>query len=279
MDSHDLEVDNYDLEDLLELFKLDYNFSEEDLKGAKKICLQTHPDKSGLEPKYFIFYKKAFEVIAQLFYFRGKRKNRSTEYQVECNESDKKILENVQKNENFNEWFNKNFEKIKIKDEEHDCGYDTWYHSKEPEKQMNDEEFYRIKRESCAIARNNVVKDIGSKSGFNLVRENIEYSSDIFSKLKYQDLKKAHTETLIPVTKEVFDSRPKFANVESYRMYRNTNKPRPRTMEESQRILLKQDDIDGTNNTKRAFKMYKQDLEIEKANNIWWKNIKQLEYC
>ena len=57
MESHDLDVDNYDLEDLLELFKLDYNFSGDDLKKAKTICLQTHPDKSGLEPKYFFFLK------------------------------------------------------------------------------------------------------------------------------------------------------------------------------------------------------------------------------
>ena len=89
MESHDLEVDNYDLEDLLELFKLDYNFSGEDLKKAKKICLKTHPDKSGLDQKYFIFYKKAFEVVAQIFYFRGKRKDRPMEYHVDYDESNK----------------------------------------------------------------------------------------------------------------------------------------------------------------------------------------------
>ena len=109
-----------------------------------------------------------------------------------------------------------------------------------------------------------------------MVRDRIEYSSDIFSKLKFQDLKKAHTETLIPVTKDDFDRRPKFANVESFRRHRNSTKIKPVSMEESQRILLQKEDLDGKNNTRRAFKMYQQDLKVEKANNVWWKTIKQL---
>ena len=245
MESHDLDVDNYDLEDLLELFKLDYNFSGEDLKNAKKICLKTHPDKSGLDQKYFIFYKKAFEVIAQIYYFRGKRKDRPMEYQVDYDESNKKLLDPLTKNGNFNNWFNENFEKVKIKDEEHDEGYDKWFRSNEdvisskkiPFNKFN-EEFYKRKRECSAIARQNTVQDMGANSGYNLVRDRIEYSSDIFSKLKFQDLKKAHTETIIPVTKDDFNRRPKFANVESYRQYRNSNKVKPVSMEESQRILL-----------------------------------------
>ena len=283
MESHDLDVDNYDLEDLLELFKLDYNFSGEDLKNAKKICLKTHPDKSGLDQKYFIFYKKAFEVIAQIYYFRGKRKDRPMEYQVDYDESNKKLLDPLTKDGNFNNWFNENFEKVKIKDEEHDEGYDKWFRSNEdvisskkiPFNKFN-EEFYKRKRECSAIARQNTVQDMGANSGYNLVRDRIEYSSDIFSKLKFQDLKKAHTETIIPVTKDDFNRRPKFANVESYRQYRNSNKVKPVSMEESQRILLQKEDLDGKNNTRRAFKMYQQDLKVEKANNAWWKTIKQL---
>ena len=283
MESHDLDVDNYDLEDLLELFKLDYNFSGEDLKNAKKICLKTHPDKSGLDQKYFIFYKKAFEVIAQIYYFRGKRKDRPMEYQVDYDESNKKLLDPLTKNGNFNNWFNENFEKVKIKDEEHDEGYDKWFRSNEdvisskkiPFNKFN-EEFYKRKRECSAIARQNTVQDMGANSGYNLVRDRIEYSSDIFSKLKFQDLKKAHTETIIPVTKDDFNRRPKFANVESYRQYRNSNKVKPVSMEESQRILLQKEDLDGKNNTRRAFKMYQQDLKVEKSNNGSWKTIKQL---
>ena len=43
----DLNLDNYELQDLSNLFKLDYNFSHEDLKQAKKFVMKTSnvPDK------------------------------------------------------------------------------------------------------------------------------------------------------------------------------------------------------------------------------------------
>ena len=37
MENLDLDLDNYDLKDLLKLFKLDYNFGKQELKKAKKI--------------------------------------------------------------------------------------------------------------------------------------------------------------------------------------------------------------------------------------------------
>ena len=51
----DLNLDNYELQDLLDLFKLDYNFSLEDLKQAKKMVLKTHPDKCNLQNISFSF--------------------------------------------------------------------------------------------------------------------------------------------------------------------------------------------------------------------------------
>jgi len=38
----DLNIENYDLDDILNLFKIPKNFTEEDLKSAKKIVLKTH---------------------------------------------------------------------------------------------------------------------------------------------------------------------------------------------------------------------------------------------
>ena len=50
----DLKLDNYELQDLLNLFHLSYNFTEVDFKRAKKIVIKTHPDKSGLSKEYFL---------------------------------------------------------------------------------------------------------------------------------------------------------------------------------------------------------------------------------
>ena len=54
-DDFDLNIENYGYEDILYLFKLDYNFNEENMKMAKKMVIQMHPDKSNMDKKYFYF--------------------------------------------------------------------------------------------------------------------------------------------------------------------------------------------------------------------------------
>ena len=56
--SVDLDINNYNLQDILSLFKIPVNFDERDLKKAKQIVLKTHPDKSKLPAEYFLFYSK-----------------------------------------------------------------------------------------------------------------------------------------------------------------------------------------------------------------------------
>ena len=51
----DLDINNYDLKDILNLFQLRENFNEADLKKAKRHVLRLNPDKSHLEPSYFLF--------------------------------------------------------------------------------------------------------------------------------------------------------------------------------------------------------------------------------
>ena len=66
----DLELDNYEYNDITNLFNIPALYSIEDLKRAKQIVAQTHPDKSGLDAKYFIFFKKAFQVLADIYKHR-----------------------------------------------------------------------------------------------------------------------------------------------------------------------------------------------------------------
>ena len=67
MSTHNLDIHMYSLKEILDLFHLSYTISEEDLKRAKKQVLMTHPDKSRLDAKYFLFYKKAFEVVVKFY--------------------------------------------------------------------------------------------------------------------------------------------------------------------------------------------------------------------
>ena len=73
MDNFDLNIDNYDLEDLLNLFHLNYEFDENDLKRAKTLALKTHPDKSGLNKEVFLFFMKAYKMIESIYEFKLKR--------------------------------------------------------------------------------------------------------------------------------------------------------------------------------------------------------------
>ena len=63
MESLDLDIDNYEYEDILNLFKLNINFGENDLKNAKKQVLNMHPDKSNLDKKYFLFFSSAYKML------------------------------------------------------------------------------------------------------------------------------------------------------------------------------------------------------------------------
>ena len=144
----DLNIQNYSLNDLLNLFKLKANFTEEDLKNAKKIVLKTHPDKSKLDKKYFLFFSSAYKILFQLYNFKNRIESKNTEYYVEEDENNKLLIEKVLKKDNFNEWFNKEFEKINIT--ENNNGYEEWLKSEE---NMD----YRI------TTKNNMERDIYEK--------------------------------------------------------------------------------------------------------------------
>ena len=72
MEVLDLNIDNYEYEDILKLFDLDFNFGENDIKKAKKKVFMMHPDKSGLDKKYFLFFSGIFKILYSEYEFREK---------------------------------------------------------------------------------------------------------------------------------------------------------------------------------------------------------------
>ena len=93
------------------------------------------------------------------------------------------------------------FEETKVSDDAVDKGYGDWYKNGEVEDQkkisMQDmaSEFEKKKIQCKALTVKKDLMEMGSNSGYNLSRDAPEeYSSEIFSRLKYEDLKKAHTE-------------------------------------------------------------------------------------
>jgi len=56
MSEVDLNIANYSLSDILQLFKIENGLDEEGMKKAKRHVLMMHPDKSNLSKEYFYFF-------------------------------------------------------------------------------------------------------------------------------------------------------------------------------------------------------------------------------
>lgn len=283
----DLNIDNYNFDDLLNLFGLQMKFSEDDLKKAKRRVLMTHPDKSGLDKQYFMFFTKAYKMMSQIYYFRGKKQSRAYDKSYETDDMEHleliKGLDGKSVSE-FNNWFNKMFDNVKLADEEMDSGYGDWMKNGEL-KTMNNvklsdfgREFEKRKQECKELVIHNNIKDMNGSGGSNLTRDRPElYDSDIFSKLKYEDLRRAHTETVVPVTQEDFDSVKQFNNVDAYIQHRNATNMNPLDNQEAQKYLNRRDGEINNKSMRRAYKLLKREEEMELAQEKWWKNFKRLK--
>lgn len=283
----DLDINNYDFNDLIKLFNISNNLTESEIKHAYRIVLKTHPDKSGLKKEYFLFFSKAFKLLKQVYDTCNKKETCiKREIKINNDEEDKIIKAILRENkDNFNEKFNILFEKIKLEDDEQDTGYGEWLKSNENIINVNTtnvknmgEEIDKIKKNYKDMIIYDGIQDLGFNNGnYNLVRERKqEYSSDIFSKLKYEDLKKAHTETFIPVTEEDFYNRKQFTNTSDLMIYRKQNETLLNE-EESEKIFRKNKIKEKEQDLNNAYKLVKQMEKIKENNKLWLANFKLLK--
>jgi hypothetical protein len=119
----DLNIKNYNFLEILDLFSIKHNhvITEQDIKKGKLLVLSMHPDKSKLSPKYFIFYKKAFECIIEFYQTQTTVRSKNLSYDNDNAPQIKKHLSKIDPKE-FNLTFNKLYEennKIKIDSQNH----------------------------------------------------------------------------------------------------------------------------------------------------------------
>jgi len=292
MDNFDLNIDNYDLEDLLNLFHLNYEFNEIDMKKAKNVALKTHPDKSGLNREVFMFFMKAYKMLESIYEFKMKRSRcvSNISYESEKMETSKKALLlkklDGMKAGDFNKWFNNMFEKVKITDDDVDGGYGKWFKSNEDmdedritNKRDMEAAFNKKKAASRELIIHKGVNELSyNGGGYDLTRNKPEeYSSDIFSKLQYDDLRKVHTETVVPVTREDYLRKKKYSNVESLKKDRREHNPSMLSLEQSKQLLNGRKSKERVSDTHRAFKILKREEEVNRANKDWWKELQRLK--
>jgi hypothetical protein len=292
----DLDIRNYKLEDIVKLFKIPLVFNESDLRTAKLAVLQTHPDKSQLPKEYFLFFSSAYKMLYQVYTFRsGKNRNNKESYKeiidedtVDASEDSMKLCVDKVKRLNaaeFNKLFNEHYEKCKIEMEE-DVGYEDWFRTRTQQDDDRDDltnaswdqrvshidKKKQALRDNLALVAKNDLQCVniygGSTNGFALGQgAPAEHSSGLFSSLQYEDLKKAHTETVIPVTHDDYVNSKKFNNVQDLKVFRDLNlKSFNYDKEEAVKKKNAQAYQEEEDNTHRAFMMAKQDEIAQEMN-------------
>ena len=292
MEDLDLNIENYGLRELLNLFKLKSTYDSNDLKRAKMMALKTHPDKSGLDPKIFIFFQKAYNRINDIYKFRKKKEQNmyNTEYSESLGDvttpGERKLLSKIHGKsvKDFNNWFNEMFESHANVNSKKG-GYEDWLKSDEDlteNKNVSLNDFGRYfnerKQRQKAITLYEGVQEMSQSSGGYNLNSNQpgSYSSGMFSKLQYEDLKVAHTETVVPVTQEDFKKVKQYRNVDELNRFRKSQNITAYSEKQSQILLRKKKEQEDTMSLNTAYNLMKESEEAEKSNKAWWRSSKQL---
>lgn len=327
----DLDIRNYELTDILNLFKLPLLFGEKHLKEAKITVLQMHPDKSRLPKEYFLFFTKAYKMLYEIYKVRypdakkykedkysytavidrelnqNKSKTAHNDEDREYHKTEEEAYKRIQKMDasKFNKWFNEKFEKFRLHDEEQDNGYEAWFRGVSND---GDDEDYngvelnepqelggtwsernaRIERKKAElrnkmalIQRNEIQTANSSGAGggyYGLGREAPqEYSSGLFSSLQYEDLKKAHTESVIPVTMEDYENKKQYSSINEMQMFRDIERSNYNYSKEYQTTRLdKETALQVEEDMKRAYRLAKQDEIVRDINKRFSSEFYQL---
>jgi hypothetical protein len=301
MNSVDLDINNYNLQDILSLFKIPVNFDEHDMKRAKQIVLKTHPDKSKLSAEYFLFYSKAYKMLYSVWEFKKRgdvdsKNPKNTEYSSYSDE-DKTVLldqffesnEKFKKSSNFNRWFNEQFERNKLSNEYEEKGYGDWLKTdddlEEPSNNVSmatmKQEFDKKKERARSLIVREDVQEIWSNNSISSSELSNDapgtYDSGLFSGLGFQDLYKAHTETVIPVTEEDYEQKQKFGSVNEYMSYRNNQDTKPLSEQQAEQYLKQRNEKDEEKAVRRAYELAKQTEMAKQKNQEFWSGLQLLK--
>jgi len=303
--SHNLDIYTYSFPDILDLFHLSPNFGETDLKRAKLVALKTHPDKSGLPPQYFLFYKKAFDIVLDYYknntktsakvpdinpeYSTGQNYIKSVQKSINHN-----ILENTQNRQQdeknngntskkFNDRFNELYEKNMIKPVNSEKN--QWFKDETPIfKDINTQKttasmhsaIDQIKQNTAALSVYRGVQELVlPSSGSSFYDEDDDTSdgqyitTDPFSKLKFDDLRKVHKDqTVLAVSERDFEKMKTYGSVDAIKASRGQQTLTPMEKKEAERILRERESQKRDLMEKRQHAANLQTMRYQEKNSV-----------
>ena len=295
----DLNIENYSREELYNLFgfKTSLILTEENMKEAKKIVLKTHPDKSRLDNKYFVFFGKAYNKLKEIYEFQNKTNKKTVDNNEYFDSQNSEVLDkmfdmkkDLKESKNFNKWFNEQFEKHRLEDPvEH--GYGNWLKSDEdivftPQNMNKDSMAREMEKRKKEVQSLTPYKGVGnafvssSVGGSSLMEYNSNFSSgSLFNSeagIGYTDLRQAYAESVIPVTEDDFNKIQKFRSIDEYKRHRDSVEVAPISKEESLRQLYQEDKQKNEESAALAFYYAQQSEKANKNNSDFWCGLKQL---
>ena len=257
----------YNLQEILGLFDLTYAITIDDLKRAKKKVLMLHPDKSRLSPEYFLFYKKAFDIILQL-YENNNKQNQTINSETVKYKPLENTLNNAAKNKvktvigemdksDFNNTFNQLFNDNMVKKPSQTRN--DWFSKEEPIYNIDPNVSTKnmgavldtIKQKNAELIKYNGIQElyVNSNSGSRLYDENededaedVYISTDPFSKLKFDDLRKVHKDqTVFAVSERDINKVQQYSSVDHFMRERGKQTLTPLEKQEAEYMLAMKD--------------------------------------
>jgi len=233
----------YSLKEIFALFEIDISvpIRIDQIKLAKRKVLMTHPDKSRLPPEYFLFYKRAFEIVAKYFTEQERQHQEvpkdSIAYSPTTN--DEMTITDTARRE-FQEKFNRVFDENMAR--KIDPAKNAWFST--PNAESGEQitmatmaAVFESKREKQHHAAMTLYRGVQDMAGSHIPcttlyddmddEENNHYvSSDPFSKLKFDDLRKVHKDqTIFAVGERDLQQMPAYSSVDHYLQERKTYQP------------------------------------------------------
>jgi hypothetical protein len=261
--THNLDINTYSLEEIFGLFDLNYNLTEDSMRAAKKKVLMIHPDKSRLPANYFHFYKQAYEIVLNIYKQKSKfndgAKGAPQQYSPDIeqhasigNNGAPSTDANISKkfsNSKFNELYDQNMVR------KTDTSRFEWFKRDEPvmddfsKRQVNPKnmgsELEAIKQKQSALQVYKGVQEMQSGGGtsyFEDDEESNEYvACDVFSKLKFDDLRKVHKDqTVFAISESDFNKRAQYKTVDQFVRERDAGGSAPLSKAEAAQLLERQ---------------------------------------
>jgi len=176
------------------------------------------------------------------------------------------------KNANFNENFNNLYEETFKRETR---GHGDWIKNTNIDTEGVNRQTYFSNMRNNSIVKKNCISDFKNYSINSLDNDNEEYSCDITSKLKYDDIKNVYSETFIQV-KENDERIDKFNNINELKNERRKLKLTTMNKKESDDFLHKENNNIIKNTNDIIFNLLRQDEKYKKQQELWWKKFNNL---